>query len=258
MSAACTQTSEAVAVALVFAAIFRYGWRLHRPEGVSRRGLLSLAAGISVAYVFVHVLPWLSHGTEIQMESAGAFPLLFPEYSVYLWTMAGFLIFFGLERLSAQARERAAEGGEGSAAEPGYEFWLNVGGFGAYTWLLTYFVACGRIAGWLGIGVYTVAMALHLLPVTVSLTHDYGRHYQRAGSWLLAAAGLAGALCGGGVGLPKPLVVILVAVVMGGVIINSMVAELPSEKQGKVLPFVGGALCYTAIMLCLSHFEAGG
>jgi hypothetical protein len=59
-------------------------------------------------------------------------------------------------------------------------------------------------------------------------------------------------------GLPQPLVVILVAVVMGGVIINSMVAELPSEKQGKVLPFVGGALGYTAIMLCLSHFEAGG
>ena len=90
------------------------------------------------------------------------------------------------------------------------------------------------------------------------LTHEYGERYVQTGSWVLTVAALTGALCGHGMGLPEPLVVILVAVVMGGVIINSMVAELPSEKQGEALPFVGGALCYTAIMLCVSHFEAGG
>lgn len=45
---------------------------------------------------------------------------------------------------------------------------------------------------------------------------------------------------------------------MGGVIVNSMIAELPRENDGRMGPFVGGAICCTAIMLFLSHPEAGG
>ena len=144
------QTLEALAAAGLFAAVFRYGWRLHRPGMVSRRGLLSFAAGISVAYVFVHVLPALSRGKEIQVRSAATFPLLFPEYSVYIWAMAGFLVFYGLERLNTRSRERAA--GEAAGRE-GARYASGAGSFTAYVWL----PSSSRAASskWLGVSVST-------------------------------------------------------------------------------------------------------
>ena len=75
-----------------------------RPEGARRR-FLSFAAGISVAYIFVHVLPALHVIREFHTESPTDFKMLFPEYSVYLWTMVGFLVFYGLETMAAGPRQ---------------------------------------------------------------------------------------------------------------------------------------------------------
>ena len=58
-----------------------------------------------MAYIFVHVLPTLQIIREIGMQSPSDFKMLFPEYSVYLWTMAGFLVFYGLETMAASPRQ---------------------------------------------------------------------------------------------------------------------------------------------------------
>jgi hypothetical protein len=252
------RTLEPFAVALVFAAIFLYGGRLHRPGGISRRGLLSFAAGISVAYVFVDCLPALSRVKEFQTRSGSEFPMLFPEYSVYLWAMFGFLIFYGLERLVCATRSHGEGGIANNENPPGWEFWLHVGGFAAYAWLLTFLLGHGPGLGWVGVTFYAVAMGLHLLPVTHNLVREYGRHYERVGSWVLAASALAGGVCSLLLNLPGPVLAILIALVAGGVIVNTMITELPGEKEGKVLPFFGGAVFYAALLICLSNLEAGG
>ena len=50
----------------------------------------------------------------------------------------------------------------------------------------------------------------------------------------------------------------LVAVVAGGVIVNTAIAELPKEREGRYWSFLTGAAVYTALLLTLSHFEKGG
>ena len=61
-----------LSVALLFAAIYLFGGRLaYRPGQRGRRRFLSFAAGISVAYIFVHVLPTLQAIREIQTQSPG-------------------------------------------------------------------------------------------------------------------------------------------------------------------------------------------
>ena len=55
-----------------------------------------------------------------------------------------------------------------------------------------------------------------------------------------------------------PILVNLVAVVAGGVIVNTSIAELPKEREGRRWSFLAGAMVYTALLLILSHFEKGG
>ena len=87
-------------VALLFAAIFLFGGRAATALGrIIHRRFLSFAAGVSVAYTFVHVLPALHAIREFQTRSLSK-SMVFPEHGVYLWTMVGFLVFFGLEKLA--------------------------------------------------------------------------------------------------------------------------------------------------------------
>jgi hypothetical protein len=54
------------------------------------------------------------------------------------------------------------------------------------------------------------------------------------------------------------LVLDLVALVAGGVIVNTAIAELPKERDASYWSFLTGATAYTALLLALSHFEKGG
>jgi len=51
--------------------------------------------------------------------------------------------------------------------------------------------------------------------------------------------------------LPQPGVVVLFGFVAGAVMINSMIMELPREKEGKLGSFLLGGLIYTALILLL-------
>lgn len=251
-------TLTTLSVALLFAAIFLFGRRAaYQPGQRGRRRFLSFAAGISVAYTFVHVLPALHVIREIHTQSPTDFKMLFPEYSVYLWTMAGFLVFYGLEIMGARPRRgpESSAGEEGGAAP--WQPWVHIGGFALYAWLLTYLMVwTGK--GTLALCLYAVAMGMHIFPITCNLRTHYQAVYDRCGAFLLGLASLAGWASALTLNIPRPLVLNLVAVVAGGVIVNAAIAELPKEREGSYWSFLTGAAVYTALLLILSHFEKGG
>jgi hypothetical protein len=51
--------------------------------------------------------------------------------------------------------------------------------------------------------------------------------------------------------IPRMAIITSLAVVSGGVVMNSMVMELPSEKDGRFWPFDSGAAAYTALLLLI-------
>ena len=242
-------------IALLFAAIFLFGGRLaYRPGHPRYRRFLSFAAGIAVAYVFVDVMPALGRMRDIVMETPGDFQRVFPEYSVYLWAMAGFLAFYCLETLVArpqQGSEHPAGGHDGAAP---WQAWVHIGGFALYAWMLTY-VMVWKGHETLALCLYGVAMGMHIFPVACNLRSHYQKVYDRRGAYLLALASLAGWATGLALDIPKPILVNLVAVVVGGVIMNTSISELPKEGEGRHWPFLAGALLYTALLLVLSHVE---
>jgi hypothetical protein len=246
-----------LSVALLFAAIYLFGGRVaYRPGRRGRRRFLSFAAGISVAYIFVHVLPTLQTIREIGMKSPSEFKAVFPEYSVYLWTMAGFLVFYGIETMVASPRQDPENHGSGGDAVH-WQPWVHIGGFALYTWILTYMMVwTGK--GTLALCLFGVAMGMHIFTVTCNLSSHYRKVYDRGGVYLLVLASLAGWASALTLNISTPVVLNLVAFVCGGVVVNAAIAELPKEREGRYWSFLTGATVYTALLLVLSHFEKGG
>ena len=179
---------------------------------------------------------------------------MFPEYSVYLWTMAGFLVFYCLETMVAGPRRGPEHHvGDHNGAAP-WQAWVHIGGFALYAWMLTY-IMVWKVHETLALCIYGVAMGMHIFPVACNLSSHYREVYDRRGAYLLALASLAGWASGMVLDIPTPILVNLVAVVAGGVIVNTSIAELPKERDGRFWPFLTGALVYTALLLILSHFE---
>jgi hypothetical protein len=245
-------------IALLFAAIFLFGGRVaYRPGHKRYRRFLSFAAGIAVAYVFVDVMPALGRMRDMVMETPGGFQRVFPEYSVYLWAMAGFLAFYCLETMAAgprQGPEHPAGSHDGAAP---WQAWVHIGGFALYAWMLSY-IMVWKVHETLALCIYGAAMGMHIFPVACNLSSHYQEAYNRRGAILLALASLAGWATGMALDIPKPILVNLVAVVVGGVIVNTSISELPKGGAGPRWPFLTGALVYTALLLTLSHFEKGG
>ena len=91
---------------------------------------------------------------------------------------------------------------------------------------------------------FALAMAFHFVSVANTLRDEHGSLYARKGAWTLAGASLAGWLCGLAFELPRPLLGILLGLVAGSVMANTVISELPRQRQGRLVPFVLGALVY--------------
>jgi hypothetical protein len=98
---------------------------------------------------------------------------------------------------------------------------------------------------------YAIPITFHLLSVDHSLQADHGVLYERVGRPVLAAAAIAGWGLGLMVALPVYVLSLIVAFISGAIIMNNTIMEMPSEKDGRFVPFLLGGLVYGLILLPL-------
>lgn len=237
---------ETGAVALLFAATFLAGGQVHPLRALisDRRSIISFCAGMSAAYAFVHLMPEL-HGVRRAFAESVSLHLPFEGIAVYFVALTGFLAFYGLDHLRARLRKM------GESEKEYLAYRLHIGGFAAYVWLVAYLLVNNLEETRLSIGLYAIAIAAHFLAIDHSFRHEHESDYVRNGRWLLAGMCLLG--WGMGILLPLPphALALLVAFISGAIIMNSTVMELPSEKDGRFLPFVIGGLLYGLLLLPL-------
>lgn len=236
---------EPLVAAVMFAGIFLGGGALH--GRFSPRTAISLGAGVSTAYVFVHMLPELSEAGETFVAATVDMNLPLPELRIYGAALAGFLVFYGLENLVSWSRESAAGRGEDREA-PLPVVLLHIGGFAAYVGLVSYLIVRGVTDRPVPLALYAVAMGLHFLGVDHALHREHGAAYDRVGRFVMAATPLAGWGVGAVTELSRPAVITGLGIVAGGVVMNSMVMELPGEKDGRFWAFVVGAVSYAGVL----------
>lgn len=237
---------ETGTAAAVFAAVFLGGNQLRPLRGVLRdpHNLLSFSSGIAVSYVFVHVMPEISGARETFVAST-SLPTRFEGMVVYVFALVGFISFYSLDHLSRMARKADAE----HRAVPDVN--IKVGSFAAYVGLISYLLVNSLDNSPQASALYAVAMAVHFLTTDHALREECGDDYRRRGHYILAGAAVLGWAVGLAVVLPRDVLALMLGFLSGGVIVNAAIAELPSDKGGRLLPFVAGAIIYAAILVPL-------
>jgi hypothetical protein len=213
----------------------------------ARRRWVSAAAGVSVAYVFVDVLPDLAAQNRAIVAAAGGEPLLFAEQRIYLLALLSFVVLYGLEYVVIASRE--AHQSRQAASDGSWIYALHLAGFAAYSALIGYLLNERAERGMVALAVYTFAMTLHFLIVDHSLEEEHGDRYERVGRWVLVASVLVGCLFGMLTTISDVVFARLFAVLAGGVVITSLRAELPDERRGRFWPFCLGAVIFAAVLL---------
>jgi hypothetical protein len=232
--------------ALFFAATFLAGSKLHpfRSLMPDRRNLISFAAGSSSAYVFVYLMPELSEIKHRFTESAN-FTLYFEGMAIYYAALIGFMVLYGFEHLRNSLRISDNRGAKER------EFGVHLAGYGAYVWLVSYLLTHQLEETTGSVALYCFAMCLHFLTMDHALNEEHGSRYQDKGRFALAGASLLGWVTGLLVALPVAALALLTAFISGAIIMNSSLSELPSEKDGRIMPFIAGGIFYGLILLLL-------
>lgn len=238
---------ETGAAALLFAATFLIGGRVHPFRSLvrDRRSVVSFGAGMSAAYVFVHLLPELSEVRHQFVESVEA-PLRFEGMGIYFLALVGFLVFYGLDHLRGRLRESP------DPESSRLSFRLHVGGFAAYAGLMSYLLVHSLGETPASTALYTLAIAFHFLSVENALRREHGAAFDHSGRFMLAGMSVLGWAVGMLFAIPPYALALLVAFLSGAIIMNSLIMELPSEKDGRFLPFVAGGVAYGLLLLPLS------
>lgn len=233
-------------VSLLLSLVFVAGERINPLAGLvrDRRSLVSIATGMSAAYVFVHLLPELAEYRETFKEAVGE-RARFNGVAVYYVALVGFLLSYGLDRW----RGEIARGEASDARDRAYR--LHVGGFTAYAALITYLLARAPWDSWLNLSLYAVAIGGHFIAVDHELREEHGEAYRRHGRWRLAGACIAGWALGLLLAIPPLALALLFAALSGAVIMTSAVMELAPEKKGRLLPFLVGGLGYGLLLVPL-------
>ncbi|WP_079509634.1 hypothetical protein [Mesobacillus jeotgali] len=231
-----------------FVAIHLFSRYLPFLDNVPRSRLLSAAGGISVAYVFIHLLPELNKHNEVLDRNIQSGTLKFFENHTYIVAMLGLAVFYGLERMVKISKQKQQEKNHIDRASKGV-FWIHITSFFLYNGLIGYLLLHGEQESIKGLIFYFIALAVHFITGDHTLREAHKEIYDRIGRWLLAGAILAGWAIGIMVKVNENIIAVLFALLAGGVILNVMKEELPEERESNFWAFAAGLAAYTFLLL---------
>jgi len=229
----------------LLAATYLFGDRLVPREQKHPRRWLSIAAGASMAYVFLDVLPELAAHHQTLLAHLGEVPAA--EHRLYTLALAGFVLLYGLDEMVRRAGSGEA-GGADEAETSSPIFSIHIAGYALYGVIIGDALVSRAAQGVAALWVYAVAMVFHLLVVTSALTREHGSQYRRRGRWVLAASVVAGLALAALAPLSEIFMARLFALVAGGVLMTSANEELPRDKGGRFGWFATGACAYGALL----------
>ncbi|KAF0094336.1 MAG: divalent heavy-metal cations transporter [Puniceicoccaceae bacterium 5H] len=220
---------------LLLAAIHLFGVRLTFLKEIPRSRWLSFAGGVSVVYVFLHLMPAIAEAE----EHFAKFHDELGERIPYILGLLGLLVTYGAARHGRTKRNHD---------QPSLGFWLHMGSFSIYNVIAGY-VSRQQPPTIPILFISMLALAFHYLVVDHGLRAEHRYLYQHYGRWLLAGALIVGW------SIPflftvRPYVLAgLEAFLAGGIILNVLKEELPKERQSKFTPFLIGIMVYAPIMV---------
>lgn len=212
-------------VALVICVVHLTSPRLRPFLGKHEAAASSLAGGMAVAYVFVHLMAELEEGRECVGER------------IHFIVLAGFLAFYGFEHVIRK---------KFSSQASGMTFRLRLLFAWAYSWLVIYAMPPEVKASGLHTLPILAAIGLHLLYTDFELGSSHPGEFDSWGRYALATAPIVGWLVDSFTPPVDVLCHVGTAILAGAIIYNVFKRELPEHKKSSFLLLLVGVLAYLA------------
>ena len=208
-------------------------------------------SGVALGYVFVDILPHLASKQQALLEATDAGLLGFLEHHAYLMAMAGFLLYLAIVLSGERVRsQRAPE--EITISKLPLAVGFGATSMVAYAFIIGYMLAeqCTH-GGGSGFG-FALAMAAHFVGLDHFYRHRYPRLYDAGLRYALAGALYAGWVFGAIGELSGPVYALLFTFLAGGIMIITVVFELPRVKSWRQYGgFCAGAIVFSALIVAL-------
>lgn len=222
---------------LCFLHVFSY--KLNLGKNKFRSPYLSIAGGVSVAYVFIHLLPELGEGQELLKHMSGHAGINYLEHHAYILSLIGLITFFGLEKLALSQSKKKGDMG----------FWIHILSFSFFNALIGYLIQHPDDKTVISLLLYTLAMGLHFIVNDQGLREHHKEKYDKIGRWILSGSVFLGWLAGLLIKIDHAALALLFSFLSGGVILNVLKEELPSESESSFWAFASGAAVYAVLLL---------
>lgn len=235
--------------ALGFALIHYFSKYMTFLKETPRSRFLSVAGGIAVAYVFLHLLPELNEYQNELTEHLESGAWAYLENHIFLVAMLGLVVFYGLERI-VKISQKSKNSGEKQESSAGI-FWLHIASFFLYNLIIGYLLIREQYDSLIGMFFYFLALGIHFVTNDRSLRTAHKETYDKYGRVLLTSAILVGWAIGAVAEVSELVISLLVAFIAGGIILNVMKEELPEERESSFGAFSLGLLFYTFLLMLL-------
>ncbi len=236
-------------LAIALATIHLFAGQLRVLSRKLHRRCLSFGSGVSVAYVFIHILPELSQA-QATFQNQVNIGLNFLEHHVYVVALLGLTVFYGLERFARTSRQSRQRTGKTDVTYTDF-FWIHIGAFAIYNILIGYLLVHREESSIQSLLLFAFAMALHFVVNDHGLREHHQNIYNRIGRWLLAIAIIIGWFIGISTKMNQVVVAILFAFLAGGIVLNVVKEELPEVRESCFWSFAFGAFIYAIILLAV-------
>lgn len=167
---------------------------------------------------------------EALRDQVHATPLL--DLAIFLVALAGFVLFYGLERLVRGTRGRGPE--RKASDPPAGVFYLHLGSFTVYNALITYTMPLRLRTGILFALLFSMAMGLHFVLTDRGLGDNYPHRFRRWGRYVLAGGLMSGWVLAALLAPTNTLVVSLLTAFLAGSVLLTCLEELPSERRSSL------------------------
>lgn len=214
---------------------------------ISKERWVSLGSGVSIAYVFLEILPELTQAQK-KLEQTSFTILRSLESHVYILALVGLGVFYGLELIALRSRRQNREAGYVDATSPSV-FWLHIGAFAIYNFLIGEVFSNIERQNLLSAFFFFIAIALHFLVNDDSLREHHKQTYDRLGRWILAGALFCGWTISQFWEMHEVAIASLWAFIAGGIIFNVLKEEIPDRRDSCFWAFSAGGIGYTILLL---------
>jgi len=238
-----------LSLAIGFALIHFFSKNMTFLSEKPRSRFLSISGGISVAYVFIHLLPELHNYQNKISEEMKEGLLGYMDNHILLVSLFGLVVFYGLENIvKTSKRKRSSKEVEKVSAGV---FWLHISSFFVYNMVIGYLLIREEYTSIWEMFFFFLAMGVHFVINDHSLRSAHRESYDQHGRQLLTAAILLGWGIGAVEEVNELIISLLVAFISGGIILNVLKEELPEERESSFVAFSIGIISYSVLLMLI-------